>query len=134
MNGTILDKNTKETLPGVSVYISDSNGKPTGTGVNTDANGGYSLDASPGNYMTITLIGYERIIYKVPAEDPNIRTGTAPMFPTFYLVPKTDVLSTVTIESTRIFKRLNWRGLAASGLIIGLSFFSVFKFLGKKNG
>jgi TonB-linked SusC/RagA family outer membrane protein len=52
IQGTVKDS-TGTTLPGVTVSI-----KGTSRGVQTDANGNYSLDASPGEVLVFSYIGY----------------------------------------------------------------------------
>lgn len=59
IQGTINDKATKESLPGVSIYISDLK-----TGSVTDINGKYSINnIKPGAYLfEVSYVGYKRIV------------------------------------------------------------------------
>nr|MBP9705916.1 TonB-dependent receptor [Chitinophagales bacterium] len=59
IQGTINDKATKESLPGVSIYISDLK-----TGSVTDINGKYSINnIKPGAYLIeVSYVGYKRIV------------------------------------------------------------------------
>lgn len=54
IKGKITDQKTREALIGVSVKVKGSN-----TGVSTDANGNYSLNAPENGTLVITYIGYE---------------------------------------------------------------------------
>lgn len=65
MNGIITDKTTKETLPGANIYASDQRGNPLQTnlgnlGTSSDITGNYSLDQIQGQFVTASMIGYQR--------------------------------------------------------------------------
>ncbi|MHB1178972.1 MAG: SusC/RagA family TonB-linked outer membrane protein, partial [Daejeonella sp.] len=56
VKGKITDQKTREALIGVSVKV-----KGTNSGVSTDVNGNYSLDAPENGTLVITYIGYETV-------------------------------------------------------------------------
>ena len=56
VKGKITDEKTRESLIGVSVKV-----KGTNSGVSTDLNGNYSLDAPENGILVITYIGYETV-------------------------------------------------------------------------
>lgn len=60
IKGTIIDKNTKEALPGVNIII-----EGTYYGAATDFNGNYIIDKiTPGVYtIKVTLIGFKQILF-----------------------------------------------------------------------
>lgn len=68
IRGHVLSADDNQPLPGVAVQLKDSR-----TGVNTDANGNFTL-ASPAREVTISLsyIGYQRLdtALQLPLEDP----------------------------------------------------------------
>lgn len=53
ISGTVTEKSTSSTLPGVSVYI-----KGTTVGTQTDPNGKFSIAAKPGDVLSIAYIGF----------------------------------------------------------------------------
>jgi TonB-linked SusC/RagA family outer membrane protein len=53
VTGTVTDASTNETMPGVNVVV-----KNTTVGTMTQANGTYSLSASPGDILVFTFVGY----------------------------------------------------------------------------
>jgi len=55
VKGTVLDSASNTPLPGVNVMI-----KGTGRGVSTDADGVFALQASPGETLAFSFIGYDK--------------------------------------------------------------------------
>ena len=53
VTGTVTDAGTNETMPGVNVVV-----KNTTVGTMTQANGTYSISASPGDILVFTFVGY----------------------------------------------------------------------------
>lgn len=70
VKGQITDQKTREALIGVSIKV-----KGTSSGVSTDVNGNYSLDAPENGVLVITYIGYETIEVSVN----NRRTINIPL-------------------------------------------------------
>ena len=64
VTGTVVDGNTNEKLPGVSVLI-----KGTTRGVITDLEGKFSIEASPENVLVFSFMGYE-------AKEVSVGTST----------------------------------------------------------
>lgn len=68
MNLTGIISDSKETLVGASIFVSDKNGKiiiPT-NGSTTDITGTYTLmGLNPSNYVTFSFIGYGTVTKKV---------------------------------------------------------------------
>ncbi len=69
ISGVVWDEETKETLPGVSVYLKD---RP-GVGTTTDINGKYSIKASNGDVVVFTFIGYEQFEYRVTKNEADLQ-------------------------------------------------------------
>lgn len=68
LTGTVTDKQTGELLPGVSVFESDSNGRPVGAGTATNSGGDFSIEVSPGNSITASFVGYQKeILNSIPS-------------------------------------------------------------------
>ena len=61
VTGTVVDEN-REPLPGASVVL-----KGSGTGVTTDLDGNFSINAKTGATLNISYVGYETAEVKVPA-------------------------------------------------------------------
>ena len=61
VTGTVVDEN-REPLPGASVVL-----KGAGTGVTTDLEGHFSIQAKTGSTLNISYVGYETAEVKVPA-------------------------------------------------------------------
>ena len=61
VTGTVVDEN-REPLPGASVVL-----KGSGTGVTTDLDGNFSIQAKTGATLNISYVGYETAEVKVPA-------------------------------------------------------------------
>lgn len=62
IKGKVIDEKTAETLVGVNVYLSDSNGKITSAnlGTTTMATGMYETPDLPDNgFLTASMVGYE---------------------------------------------------------------------------
>lgn len=55
IKGTVLDKRTSATLPGVSIMV-----KGTSRGVSTDVNGEFSISAKEGDVLLVSFISYEK--------------------------------------------------------------------------
>ena len=67
IKGTVIDKSTGEILPFVNVFISTVEGRPTdeNRGTAADAGGVFALNASPGEYLTASYVGYNRETVKI---------------------------------------------------------------------
>ncbi len=64
VRSTIFDGKTGETLPGVTIYVSES-----GNGTTTDLDGKFSLSIAPGTYqLRISYISYETINLSIVVE------------------------------------------------------------------
>ena len=61
VTGSVVDSQTKETLPGVSVIV-----QGTKVASITDANGKFSITATPGTTLVFTYVGYTAV--QLPAE------------------------------------------------------------------
>jgi iron complex outermembrane recepter protein len=86
ISGTVTDAVTGQPLEGASVRI-----KSATTGTVTAANGSFSIDATAGSTLIITVIGYAEATYKVTSSG-NI---------TIQLQPAVTDLSQVTMVGTR---------------------------------
>ncbi len=58
--GTVIDKNTKETLPGVQITI-----KGSLTGTITDIDGNYQLEVGDNQFLLFNMLGYEPLEIKI---------------------------------------------------------------------
>ncbi|WP_418892939.1 SusC/RagA family TonB-linked outer membrane protein [Limibacterium fermenti] len=67
MEGIVYD-DTKQALPGVSVYIRDK----ISVGTITDVNGKFSIRASRGDMIVFTFVGYEKVEYLVTEEKKDL--------------------------------------------------------------
>lgn len=67
MEGVVYD-DLGETLPGATVYIKDR----VGVGTATDVNGNFSINASYGDMLIFSFVGYEKVEYLVVEEKKNI--------------------------------------------------------------
>lgn len=67
MEGVVYD-DLGETLPGATVYIKDR----VGVGTATDINGNFSINASYGDMLIFSFVGYEKVEYLVIEEKKNI--------------------------------------------------------------
>ena len=78
MNLTGKISDSKETLPGANIFVSDSKGKiivPT-NGSSTDIAGKYTLyGLKPEDYITVSFIGYKPITKKVSSLGSGIRVN-----------------------------------------------------------
>ena len=54
IKGVVIDDESKQTLPGASVKVRNSN-----TAVSTNVNGGYTIQAKSGDVLVFSFIGYE---------------------------------------------------------------------------
>jgi TonB-linked SusC/RagA family outer membrane protein len=91
VTGSVVDANTKETLPGVSLVV-----KGTTRGMNTDVNGKYSISVSQGETLVFTSIGY------IPQE---VVVGTANQMD-IQLVPNVKSLDEVVVTAEFGMKRI----------------------------
>lgn len=91
LKGTIINKETAETLPGALVYESDSKGNSIGNGTVTNSNGDFELEIVPGRLLTARLLGFSSITF-----DPGINSKV-----TIQLKPK--ILPAVTVTAKRTY-------------------------------
>lgn len=61
VTGTVFDEN-REPMPGASVMV-----KGSSTGTSTDIDGNFTIQAKPGQTLTVSYVGYEPAEAKVPA-------------------------------------------------------------------
>jgi TonB-dependent receptor len=88
LTGKVIDANTKETLPGVSVRIKDAPG-----GTMTDQNGNFSLSlSSPEVTLVFSYMGYNSREVKLGKNSEGI---------TVALSPSSTALSEVTVQARR---------------------------------
>ncbi|TVP49099.1 MAG: TonB-dependent receptor [Mongoliibacter sp.] len=64
VTGTVLDEETKEGIPGVSVIVRDGDSERT-SGTATDIDGSYSIEVSPNASLSFSFIGYKTQTVKV---------------------------------------------------------------------
>lgn len=74
ISGTVTEKSTDLSLPGVSIYI-----KGTSTGTQTDNDGKFSLSAKPGDILSVAYIGFttQEIPVTATTKDLNIQLEEA---------------------------------------------------------
>lgn len=72
ISGTIHDKNTGETLPGVNIQCRDPKTKKRIRGTVSDLNGGFKIRASVGTELYFTNIGMKPVTYKVKEAESGI--------------------------------------------------------------
>ena len=93
INGKITDNSSKQSLPGVAVYL-----KGTNTGVISDGQGNYELrDIQYGTYtLIVRSMGYETQNLQVTISD------SVPLIQHFELIEKLTELSTVTVRGVTL--------------------------------
>lgn len=90
--GSVKDDKTKETLPGVTIYL-----KNTTIGVVTDENGNYQLEVTPGNYTLLaSYISYNSVEYL----DVEIKKGETKLID-FSLTESVTDLSEVVVVARK---------------------------------
>ncbi|MGQ9819393.1 MAG: TonB-dependent receptor [Candidatus Kapaibacteriales bacterium] len=96
VSGFVYDKETKEPLPGATVFI-----EGTKIGTLTNKLGFFALnDIPPGKYkLIITFIGYERY-----SEQINIEKNSSLRL-SFYLIPKDVTTEAIAVEAEREIER-----------------------------
>ncbi len=116
VSGTIRNDDN-ETLPGATVFVSDSKGNllAGGAGVNADENGLYSINVDTSQYLTFRLIGYAPQTFKPERANQDVQLSIA-----------TATIPGVTITATRIFKKINWPPILTIAGITALSFLGIF--------
>ena len=69
IKGTVQNEQTKETIPGVSIYISDLK-----SGTTTDSLGNYTLENfKPGNYLfEVTILGYKKQVNRFSIQKDTV--------------------------------------------------------------
>ena len=67
VSGTVTESDTNQPLPGVSVII-----KGTTTGVNTDFDGKYTLNANIGDILVFSYVGFNTEEIKITSETLNV--------------------------------------------------------------
>jgi TonB-linked SusC/RagA family outer membrane protein len=87
IDGKVTDQTTGQSLAGVSVTIKGSN-----VGTSTDANGAFNINASTGNTLVFTFVGYESLEAKI---------GATTHFE-ISLVPKANQLNAVVVTALGI--------------------------------
>ena len=88
LTGEIYNGATKETLPGVNIYVNDS------VGTTTDNNGRYKLELSPGKHtLKISYVGYESLNQEI-----ELKENEAKLF-IIRLSPSHKLLNTVVISA-----------------------------------
>lgn len=94
LRGTIIDKETAESIYGATVYI-----ESTGSGAISDFDGKFELDLQPGTYsIRISYISYQTI----EIQDVNVEAGKVTNLAAIYLNPTTTELDAVIVTSQRI--------------------------------
>jgi len=92
IKGTVLDAKTKETLPGVTILIKDTN-----IGTSSDLDGNFELKVSPGTYtLTASYLSYSS------SEIPGIevKKGESPLL-NILLEESSETLAEVTIVAVK---------------------------------
>ncbi|WP_336517649.1 carboxypeptidase-like regulatory domain-containing protein [Pollutibacter soli] len=99
ISGRILNDETGEPVPNVSVYINN-----TTIGVNSDAEGNYILKSiRPGIYEIITShVGFDMLVHRVEVTNQHLRVS-------FRLVPKIKQMRNIVIMTTDLRKK--WIGI-----------------------
>ena len=57
--GIVTAADSGETLPGATIYESDANGNPTGSGTTSNDSGDFTLKTKAGKQISVRLIGYK---------------------------------------------------------------------------
>jgi hypothetical protein len=63
LSGIVVDKETNEPLPGVSIYIPKA-----GRGVGTSSQGLFAIGVLPGDSLIISSLNYKKRFYRVPKD------------------------------------------------------------------
>lgn len=98
VSGKIMDQESEEPVPFAQVALYKSGAEAPHTGVVTQSDGTFNLQAAPGSYeLEIVFVGYQdKAIEDITIEDSPVRLGT------ISLLPNTKRLEEVVVESKEI--------------------------------
>lgn len=115
VSGVVIDGDTSEPLPGVSVLI-----KGTSTGTSTDFNGNYSLNAAIGDVLVFSYVGYNTKEIKITELVLNVSMTSGVSLETIVIVGSRAPART-SIESTSPIDVIDVRELVSSGPQVNLN-------------
>lgn len=126
LSGKIIDKNTKQSIPYVNVFIENEN-----YGTTADENGKFTIQSQKENYKLIfSIVGYENDTISIQ----NIR-AIIELKPKVYNLAEVKVLSSKKSKEIKIgsFKRNNIKTYYGSGLNFTYLIASHFPFIDEYN-
>jgi iron complex outermembrane receptor protein len=115
ISGVVLDGETSEPLPGVSIII-----KGTSTGVSTDFNGNYTINASIGDVLVFSYVGYNTREIKVIENVLNVSMTSGVSLEAIVIVGSR-APARAAIESTSPIDVIDVRELVSSGPQVNLN-------------
>src|SRR5258707_8883534 len=119
-----VNNEISQPLPGVTVEFSNDGGKTFKYTTNTDANGDYTVNVAPGDYVVI--VADPKVADKTKNmvdEMPNVKVGTAPMTQDFDMTRQAfmDKISPERRKQIEEIKKNNAAALAANSQVKNLN-------------